>query len=217
MHLYCYACKMAARLKRMGHPDYQLDDPFEPRFLKHRLVIPFRWKKPRMIFVDSMGDLFDEHILETDIIRVIDVIKRNPDHIFQVLTKQVQRASDVLDGFTLPDNLWMGITQDGKTTSPDDIKFLRNLDYIPHKFVSFEPLLGEICANLAGIDWVIIGAQTGSGAQPTMHSWVADIIREAQSWDISIFLKNNLSECWHSLEVPNMRERWQQFPEAMAK
>lgn len=208
MNLYCYACKMALRLKNMGHADYQLDNPFEPRFIEHRLNIPFKWKKPRMIFVDSMGDLFDENIREKDIIRIFDIIERNPNHIFQILTKQLRNMVRYVHERDIPPNLWLGITQDGHTTNDDDIEYFRSLEFIPRKFVSFEPLLGPIVSNFYGIDWVIIGAQTGNGAKPPKDEWVTSIIAEAECWDIPVFLKDNLN--W-----PTAYGAWQQWPAAM--
>ena len=191
MKLYCYACKMATRLKHMGHADYQLADPFQPRFVEHRLKLPYKWRKPRMVFVDSMGDLFDEHIREIDIIRVLNVIKENPKHTFQVLTKQAQRAVDVLEDFTLPKNLWLGTTQDGKTTDIDDITLLAQLNPEVH-FASFEPLLGPIYTwPLDALDWVIVGAQTNPTRQPKKE-WVNSIIETARSDGTYIFLKDNL-------------------------
>lgn len=191
MFLYCYACKMATRLKHMGHKDYQLDNPFEPRFLEHRLNIPFKWRKARMVFVDSMGDLFDEHIREIDILRILEVIKKNPSHTFQVLTKQAQRAFDILDGLTLPKNLWLGTTQDGMTTLLKDINLISRLDLEVH-FASFEPLLGSISTwPFNTLDWVIVGAQTNPTRQPKKE-WVQQIINTARIQNIPIFLKDNL-------------------------
>lgn len=135
-----------------------------------------------------MGELFDPEIPREWIERVFEVMDGCGHLTFQLLTK---RYYDLLK-HEYPDNLWLGVSQDGKTTDPDLIRALLLTD-ARVKFVSFEPLLGPMPKiDLYGIDWVIIGAQTGPKSIPPIREWVSEVIREARSWDVPIFLKDNL-------------------------
>ena len=204
---YCYARSMAYRQKgRNGYPE---DNPFFPTLHFNMLTRPDRVKKPAKIFTVSMGELFDRDVPDVWRYLVFNSMRYNPHHTFLVLTKQVNNMVNYLERkqWNIPDNLWLGISQDGKTTNDDDLEFFRCLDVIPRKFVSFEPLLGPVCTNLYGIDWVIIGAQTGPRANQPRKEWVQSIGSEALSWDIPIFIKDNV----------NMSEadRLQEWPEGM--
>lgn len=198
--IYCYAYHMAKRHR--GRDGYPQDDPFRPTLHFNMLTRPERVKKSTTVFLVSMGDIFDREVPDLWRYLVFNMPLYSPQHTFLVLTKQVERAAEYFEKHDVPENLWIGITQDGKTTTDGDIEYFRSLDHIPRKFVSFEPLLGKICANFYGLDWIIIGAQTGQGAKPPLQNWVYDILNEADSWDIPVFLKNNLR--WH--------EKIQQFP-----
>ena len=207
--IYCYAYYMAQRQK--GRNGYPLDKPFRPTLHFDKLIGPDRVKKPAKIFTVSMGDLFDSGVPDVWRYLVLNSMIYNPQHTFLVLTKQLKnmvRYFDSIHKRTIPDNLWLGISQDGLTTNDDDIEYFRSLDFIPRKFLSCEPLLGPICSNFYGIDWVIIGAQTGAGAQPPKLEWVQDIQDEAASWDIPVFLKDNL-------KLPHPCFKIQEWPELM--
>ena len=199
---------MAYRLR--GRYGYSKDEPFRPTFHPDKLLRPLTFKKSKKIFVDSMGDFFDPGVLDVWRGLVLEVMKWSLRHQFLVLTKQVVEMDNFFSGQHQypPNNLWLGISQDGKTTNDDDIEFFRGLNYISNKFVSFEPLLGPITSNFYGIDWIIIGAQSlpGGKTKQPKKAWVADIIREADSWNIPVFLKNNLD--W---SVPRLKR--QEFPE----
>jgi protein gp37 len=199
---YCYARRMAYRLKgRYGYPE---DHPFKPTFHGERLSEPYDIKNPKKIFVCSMGELFDPLIDEFDTSSVLAVMADNPQHTFQLLTKQV----GVLKQWSFGDipNLWVGISEDA--TEPyynDRIDILRKSD--AHvKFISFEPLLSPIAPDIKGIDWVIIGAETGPGARPLDLGWAEIIIDIARTNQVSVFLKDNL----------NWPEKIQEFPEVLA-
>ena len=190
---YCYARRMAYRLRgRYGYPQ---DDPFAPTFHPDRLHEPSQRKKPAKIFTCSMGEMFDLKAKWVWAHRIFAAMRRTPRHTFQVLTKQ---PLNLLGRYiSIPHNCWLGISQDGRYTNDSAFHYLLNIT-AETKFVSFEPLLGEIAdldSNLCGIDWVIIGAQTGPGARPPEKEWVEDIINEARAQDIPVFLKDNLN--WH--------------------
>lgn len=215
--IYCYAYYMAQRQK--GRNGYPVDDPFRPTLHFDKLLGPDSVKKPAKIFTVSMGDLFDSGVPDVWRYLVFNSMRYNPQHTFLVLTKQLYNMEEYLVKRNLtkdiiPNNLWLGISQDGLTTNDDDIEYFRSLEFIPRKFVSFEPLLGPIVSNLFGIDWVIIGAQTGPRAQQPKTEWVNSIIEEAQSFNIPIFLKWNL-ECLRKLD--NSIKRVQEFPKEIRK
>ena len=183
---------MAYRLKgRCGYPQ---DEPFRPTFHPDRLLEPLEVKKPSKIFTVSMGEFFDTAVKDVWRGLVLEIMNWSLNHQFLILTKQVEELANYFEVLQLhpPGNLWLGISQDGKTTNDNDIEFFRSLNYIPKKFVSFEPLLGPITSNFYGIDWIIIGAQTGPRAQQPRREWVHDILLEADNWDIPVFIKNNL-------------------------
>lgn len=199
---YCYARRMAYRLRgRYGYPQ---DDPFVVTFHEDRLHEPSQRKKPAKIFTCSMGEMFDPEVHPYYTREILFEMERNPHHTFQVLTKQPRNA---LEGpWTIPDNCWLGVSIDARNTDNRHIRRLASV-CAETKFVSFEPLLGAVSPDLEDIDWVIIGAQTGPGAVPPEKEWVEDIIREARSEDVPVFLKDNLH--WHDQirEWPKGAER----------
>ena len=144
--------------------------------------------KPAKIFTCSMGEMFDANVEWPWIQEIFFEMVANPHHTFQVLTKQVSCALE----HSFPNNCWIGVSQDGRFT---DVGHIEMLSYsgASVKFVSFEPLLARIpVVDLEGIDWIIIGAQTGPGAVPPEKEWVEDIIKAARDYDVPVFLKDNL-------------------------
>jgi len=191
---------MAYRLRgRYGYPQ---DDPFAVTFHEDRLHEPSQRKKPAKIFTCSMGELFDLTVKSKWIRWIFSVMQSTPRHTFQVLTKQPDTAHD----WNFPENVWLGVSQDGKYTDVVDIWPLL-WSNARVKFVSFEPLLGPVAPRLKGLDWVIIGAQTGPGAVPPRKEWVEDIIREARIEDVPVFLKDNLYWKEQVREWPRGAER----------
>lgn len=188
---YCYARRMAFRLRgRYGYPE---DYPFAVTFHKDRLDEPYSRRKPARIFTCSMGEMFDHLVPRNWLEQIFEIMENTQRHVYQVLTK---RYYD-LTAHDYPENLWLGVSQDNKTTDTDAIRALL-ASKVRVKFISFEPLLGPLPDDIAneglyGIDWVIIGAQTGHGAVKPDPEWVEQIISEASYFDIPIFLKNNLS------------------------
>lgn len=194
---------MAYRLKgRYGYPD---DYPFKPTFHPDRLLEPLKVKKPSKIFTCSMGDMFDKEVSELWRDLVLRIMFEAEQHTFLVLTKQAHRVNFNDEEF-VPTNLWMGVSQDGKTTDTDDIYDLEVNAQVTPTFVSCEPLLGPVdISEYTSTQWIIIGAQTGAGAKPPKKEWVQDIIDKARSTGIPVFLKDNLH--WH--------KTIQEWPEAM--
>ncbi|HBH05908.1 MAG TPA: hypothetical protein DDX92_04820 [Flavobacteriales bacterium] len=168
----CYALKMAKRLKAMGCKRY--DNGFQVTLHPDLLGVPLKWRKPRMVFANSMGDIFHEDVSFEFIQRIFDTMTKADRHVFQVLTKRSSRMLELSKKLSIPTNVWMGVTiESGKYSYRAD-----NLRQIKAqtKFLSIEPMIGPINAlNLDGIDWVITGGESGAKARAIKESWVLAI------------------------------------------
>lgn len=170
--LNCYAERMANRLRAMGQHNYR--DGFAVRTHEHMLKLPLMWMKPRMVFVNSMGDLFHEKVSDAFIKRVFKVMANTPQHIYQLLTKREDRLFAISPILPWPKNVWMGVTVEDN----DHLYRVEWLRRIPSvvRFLSIEPLLGPLPdLDLSGIDWVIVGGESGPGARPMQSDWVISI------------------------------------------
>jgi protein gp37 len=184
---YCYAQRMAFRLKgRCGYPS---DDPFKVTFHPERLSEPQAIKKPAKIFTCSMGELYDKCSTYTWIGMIYAEMKRNPQHIFQSLTK----CGEVLPQFNLqfPDNLWQGVSITNQEFVNSQLEGLYDCE-AKVKFASFEPLLGRVRPDLEGVDWIIIGRQTGPNAIKPKKEWIEELVQLGRANGCAIFIKNNL-------------------------
>lgn len=170
--LNCYAERMAKRLQAMGHPNYC--NGFAVRTHPHMLNVPQRWRKPRMVFVNSMGDLFHERIPTEFIHDVFQVMENTPRHTYQLLTKRAERLEALAYDLRWPDNVWMGVTvEDSERLARVD-----RLRSVPSsvRFLSLEPLLSPLPKlELSGVDWVIVGGESGPGSRPMNEEWVLGI------------------------------------------
>jgi len=183
---HCYAERMARRLKAMGQPNYA--NGFRLTMHEHVLERPLEWKKPQMIFVNSMSDLFHQDVPLDFIERVFDVMRRATWHTFQVLTKRSRRLYALNCEIDWPANVWMGVSVENSDYA-FRIDHLRQTD-ARVKFLSLEPLLGPLPAlNLCGIDWVIVGGESGPGARPMKEEWVSDIRDQCLASDVPFFFK----------------------------
>jgi protein gp37 len=164
--LNCYALRMFER----GLWGYGPEVTIRPE----RLAQPLHWRKPRKVFVNSMSDLFHEEVRVEFIHQIFDVMKRASRHTFQALTKRSKRLAELSSEITWPDNVWMGVTVESK----DYLHRLDHLRLVPAKirFLSIEPLIGPLGEiDLTGIDWCIVGGESGPGARPMREEWVRDI------------------------------------------
>jgi protein gp37 len=184
----CYAEVMTRRLQAMGQEKYQ--NGFNLALHPETLKEPYSWKKPRVIFVNSMSDLFHKDIPIQYIIDVFKVMKENPHHVFQVLTK---RADLLLyydkEGYLeWTHNIWMGVTVEDYTVTKR-IDLLRQTG-ARIKFLSCEPLLTALPdLNLTGIDWVIVGGESGRTPRPVKEEWVIDIKEQCQNAKVAFYFK----------------------------
>jgi len=183
---HCYAERLALRLQAMGQPNYA--HGFRVTVQEHMLELPLRWKLPQVIFVNSMSDLFHKDVPTEYIQRVFDVMRRASQHRFQVLTKRSHRLSRLSAMLSWQPNIWMGVSVESQEYT-FRIDHLRETD--AHiKFLSLEPLLGPLInLNLEGIDWVIVGGESGPGARAMRREWVLDIRDQCLAAGIPFFFK----------------------------
>ena len=152
------------------------------------MATTLHWKKPRTVFVNSMSDLFHRDISGDFIQRVFNVMWQADWHVFQVLTKRSERLLELSNHLPWPDNVWMGV-------SVESADYVYRIDHLraasaATKFLSLEPLLGPIPGmNLEGIDWVIVGGESGPGARPMDSSWVTDIKDQCANAGVPFFFK----------------------------
>jgi protein gp37 len=182
----CYAEKMAKRLQAMGTRGYE--NGFEVTLHPHSLDKPLKMKKPQMIFVNSMSDIFHKDIPNEYIFKIFEVMNKAHWHTFQVLTKRPERLESLADKLNWTDNIWMGVSVE----SNDNVKrvdYLRNID-AKVKFLSVEPLIAPVDKmNYTNIDWVIVGGESGSGCREIKKEWVEEIQIRCKQEDIPFFFK----------------------------
>ena len=183
---YCYAEVMTRRLEAMGIEKYK--DGFEVRMHEDSLHTPYSWKKPKVVFVNSMSDLFHPDVSIEFIKKTFAVMNDTPQHTYQVLTKRAERLFELHDKLNWSKNIWMGVSvEDARVIGRID--FLRETNSIT-KFLSCEPLIGPLQnINLTGIDWVIVGGESGRKARPIYESWVWDIKQQCADQGAAFFFK----------------------------
>ena len=197
----CYAMHMASRLEAMGVPQYQglttkqygkVNWTGETRLVESALNKPLHWKKPRQIFVNSMGDLFHPSVKFEWIDRVWEVVLNCPQHTFQILTKHPTEMLDFIINLD-PDHeggntILLGTSVENLEQTPRIAELNGCLGY--RKFVSFEPLLGSVKGvDLTGIDWAIVGGESGTGARPMKAEWIQEIYDACQKSGTAFFFK----------------------------
>lgn len=182
----CYAETMAKRLQAMGAPGYE--NGFEFTLMPERLDMPLKVKKPTKFFVNSMSDLFHEKMPFDFLDKVFQVIKRTPQHSYQILTKREQILQDYCQQRKMPDNVWLGVSVESAKTK-HRIDVLRN---IPAKirFLSIEPLIADVGElDLRGIHWVIVGGESGPKARPMQPKWAANVQKQCAEQKVAFFFK----------------------------
>ena len=193
---FCYAERIAARFsgKGMAYEGLAKNTKAGPRWTQQVLPVPellnepLKWKKPRRIFVNSMSDLFHEEVELSYIQKVFAVMEKADRHQFQVLTKRAERLLEFNSKLPWPTNVWMGVSVEDKHVT-NRIDALRQTD--AHiKFLSLEPLLGALPnLDLSGIDWVIVGGESGPGARDMEKKWVIEIREQCADADVAFFFK----------------------------
>ncbi|MFA5786139.1 MAG: phage Gp37/Gp68 family protein [Actinomycetota bacterium] len=190
----CYALTMAARLRAMGQPKYQKDGDsrtsgpgFGLTLHEGVLDVPTRWASPKMIFVNSMSDLFHARVPPVFIERVFEAMRATPQHTYQVLTKRSSRLAALADRLRWPANLWVGVSVEAQRCAfrVDDLR------RVPAavRFISLEPLLGPVEIDPTGIDWVIAGGESGPRARPMDPEWVRGVRDQCMAEKVPFFFK----------------------------
>jgi len=183
---HCYAERMAKRLQAMGQPNYAKG--FKLALQEHMLERPLLWRRSRVIFVNSMSDLFHENVPIDYIQQVFDVMRQASQHRFQVLTKRSERLLELDSVIDWPQNVWMGV-------SVENADYTYRIDHLRRthaavKFLSLEPLLSALPdLTLVNIDWVIVGGESGPEARPIRKTWVKDIRDQCLAKSIPFFFK----------------------------
>ena len=189
---HCYAERMSLRLQAMGQRNYT--NGFDLTLHNRMLEKPLSWKKPQLIFVNSMSDLFHDEVPVEFILEVFDVMQQAHWHQFQVLTKRSERLMDLNPQIDWPDNVWMGVSVENQDYT-SRIDHLRETDAVT-KFLSLEPLLGPLSGlNLDRMDWVIVGGESGPGARPMHEDWVIQIRDQCNTANVPLFVKQ-MGESW---------------------
>jgi protein gp37 len=182
----CYAEIMSKRLQAMGQNKYI--NGFKLTLHDEILTEPMRWEKPHTIFVCSMSDLFHEEVPFHFIDKVMNIIEETPHHNYQILTKRAERLSEYFKNTKIPKNAWLGVTVDIKA-SKSKINYIRNLN-ATIKFLSCEPLIEDLgLIDLKGIDWVIVGGESGNKARPMKEEWVKNIKTLTDQQNVLFFFK----------------------------
>ena len=182
----CYAERMAKRLRLMGSRRYV--NEFAVTLHEDLLDFPKKMRAPRQIFVNSMSDLFHEAVPLEFIQKVFATMNACPQHVFQVLTKRSTRLAELANSLVWTKNIWMGVTVEDDANKHR----IKNLKNVPAgvRFISFEPLLSEIChPDLTGINWIIVGGESGPGARPIKKEWVESLQESARINHIPFFFK----------------------------
>lgn len=169
---HCYAERMAHRLQMMGNPRYK--NGFKLTLHPDLLELPLKWHRPRMIFVNSMSDLYHEDIPKEFILKVFEVMNKAHWHTFQILTKRVERLVEIAPRVHWTPNIWQGVTIENQDVAYR-INFIRQIPATV-RFLSCEPLIGPLYKiDLTGIHWVIVGGESGPKARPMSPEWVRTI------------------------------------------
>jgi protein gp37 len=183
---HCYAERLAHRLQSMGQPNYK--NGFKLTLQPHMLDLPLRWRAPKRIFVNSMSDLFHKDVPTEYIRHVFAIMAQANWHQFQVLTKRSERLRELSATLPWPAHIWQGVSieNDNCHGRADDLRATS----AAVKFLSLEPLLGSLPnLDLQGIDWVIVGGESGPGARHMEPSWVIDIRKKCRKAGVAFFFK----------------------------
>jgi len=183
---HCYAERMAKRLAAMGSGRYR--NGFGVTLHPDLVHVPLKWRQPRVVFVNSMSDLFHEDVPEDYIRQVFETMVKARQHTFQILTKRAERLAALALRLPWPANVWMGV-------SVEDARVVDRVGYLQQvpaavRFLSLEPLIGPLeDLPLNGIDWAIVGGESGPRARPMKRDWVTSILRQCRAAGVAFFFK----------------------------
>lgn len=210
--MHCYAEKMARRLQAMGMPKYERG--FQVILHPELLSLPGTWRKPRLVFVNSMSDLFHEEVPREFIREVFAVMQRTPQHVYQILTKRSPRLVELAPELPWAGNIWMGVTVESQpyTRRIDDLRSVPAAG----RFLSIEPLLGRFDRlDLSGIDWVICGGESGTQARPVEEAWVTCVRDHCGEQGVAFFFKQWGGRDKHKNGRMLQGRLWEETPEKL--
>jgi protein gp37 len=183
---FCYAERMAKRLKAMGV--YQYRDGFQLTLAPHVLELPFSWKTRKVVFVNSMSDLFHKDVPFDYIKKVFHVMNETPRHTYQILTKRSERLVEISSRLTWTENIWMGVSVEEEKVASRIHDLIQTQATV--KFISLEPLIAPVSSlYLSHINWVIVGGESGPGARPIKEDWVLSIKNQCKRAGVPFFFK----------------------------
>ena len=183
----CYAETMSRRLKAMGVHGYE--NGFRLTLMPDRLAEPLERRKPTVYFVNSMSDLFHEKVPFDYVRRIFEVMARSPQHTFQVLTKRAERMAEFCRDIEVSENVWLGVSVENRKYGVPRIPVLRTIR-AQVRFLSVEPLLEDVGSiDLSGIQWVIVGGESGSKARPMKPAWVENVKSQCDATGVAFFFK----------------------------
>lgn len=183
---FCYAERLAKRLKAMDNPRYK--NGFNVTLHEDLITLPLKWNKPRVIFVNSMSDLFHDKVPYRFISKVFQTMNESPQHIYQILTKRSDRLREMANHLPWSSNIWMGVSVEDERV----LHRINDLRYVPAhvRFLSCEPLIGPLDSlELSEIHWVIVGGESGPKARPMKAQWVTSILDQCRESDVPFFFK----------------------------
>ena len=206
---HCYAARFAKRLQAMGNPRYK--NGFDITIHEDIINAPLNWKKPQMIFVNSMSDLFHDDVPDDIIKRIFETMNLSSIHTFQILTKRAERLEQLAGELQWSDNIWMGVSIENEDVIYRADLLRKTGAHI--KFISAEPLLSPLSdLNLDGIDWLIVGGESGPGYRRMDEKWVLELRDKAEKKNIPFFFKQwggiNKKKTGHLLEG----KEYKQYP-----
>jgi len=217
----CYAAAFAKRLKAMHNPRYI--NEFEVTIHEDLIDAPLKWKKPRRIFVNSMSDIFHEDLPDEIILKIFDTMNKAHWHTFQVLTKRADRMIELSPHINWTKNIWMGVTVENNDNVSRASQLIRTKAAV--KFISAEPLLSALTdLSLGGIDWIIVGGESGHKSRPMKEEWVIEIRDKAQEFGVPFFFKQ--WGTWGADEVKRNKKdngriflgkKWSEYPKEAIK
>lgn len=212
--VHCYAERLAKRLHAMGNPRYT--NGFKVTLHEDLVELPLSWRTPKMIFVNSMSDLFHVDVPLEFIQRCFRTMAKADWHVFQILTKRADRVAELAPKLEWPENVWMGV-------SVENERYLPRIDYLRQvpafvRFLSLEPLIGPLPGlNLDEIHWVIAGGESGPGARPVKAEWIRAIRDRCQSDNVPFFFKQ-WGGVWKKRTGRELDGRtWDQLPASWAR
>ncbi len=211
----CAHCYAEGINNRFGNGFPFDNTPVKFELIESELAKPLKWKKPRRIFVQSMGDLFHEDVSFPFITKVMVTISHSKQHTFLLLTKRPKRMSEVFEDVGAPKNCWLGVSVEDQRSADERIPILLQIPAAVH-FVSYEPALGEVVFSpyTYYLDWLVMGAESGQNRRTMKYEWAFDTLEQCQDAGTHFFYKQGIDDNGKWCKMPKLNGKvWGQMPE----